>query len=36
MIKILQERMLYAIYFYRFRNDISEKNNSLNDHSNEP
>ena len=36
MIKILHEKMLNAIYFYWFHNDTSEKNNSLNGHSNEP
>ena len=36
MIKILHEKMLNAIYLYRFHNDTSEKNNSLNGYSNEP
>ena len=36
MIKILHEKMLNAIYFYWLHNDISEENNSQNDHSNEP
>ena len=36
MIKILQEKMLYAIYLYGFHNDTSERNDSLNGHSNEP
>ena len=36
MIKILHEKALNAIYLYWFRNDTPEKNNTLNDHSNEP
>ena len=36
MIKILQEKILSAVYSYWFRNDTSEKNNLLNGHSNEP
>ena len=30
MIKILHDNMLSAIYLYRFHNDVSEENNSLN------
>ena len=36
IIKILHEKMLKAITLYWFHNDASEKNNSLNDRSNEP
>ena len=36
IIKILLEKMLNAIYLYWFHNDVSEKINSLNDHSSEP
>ena len=36
IIKVLQEKMLKTIYLYWFYNDISEKNNSLNDRSTEP
>ena len=36
MIKILHKKMLNAMYLYWFHNDTSEKNNSLNGHSNEP
>ena len=37
MIKALHEKMLNAIYLYRFYNDtLEENNNSLNGHSNEP
>ena len=35
IIKILQEKMLNAIYMYWFHSDTSGKNNSLNAHSNE-
>ena len=35
IIKILHEKMLNAIYLYHFHNNTSEKNNSLNGHSNE-
>ena len=34
--KLLPEKMLKPIYFYSFYNDVSEKYNSLNGHSNEP
>ena len=36
IVKILQEKMLNAICMYRFHSDTSEKNNSLNAHSNKP
>ena len=36
IIKILHEKMLNEIYLYWFHNDVSEENNSLNGHSNEP
>ena len=36
VIKTLQEKMLNAIFLYWFHNGTSEKNNSLNGHSNEP
>ena len=36
IIKILHEKMSKAINLYWFHNDVSEKNNSLNGHSNEP
>ena len=32
----MHEKMLKAINLYSFHNDASDKNNSLNDHSNEP
>ena len=35
-IKILQEKILNAIYLYSFHNDTLAENNSLNGHSNEP
>ena len=35
-IKIVNEKMLNAIYLYSFHNDTSEENNSLNGRSNEP
>ena len=34
--KILQVKILKAIFFIWFHNDSSEKNNSLSDRSNEP
>ena len=36
MIKIVDEKMLNAIYLYSLHNNTSEENNSLNGHSNEP
>ena len=36
MFKILHEKMLNAIYLNWFRKAASEKNNSLDGHSNEP
>ena len=36
MIKILHEKMLYAIYLYWFHNDTLAENNTLNGHSNQP
>ena len=36
MIKILHKKILNLIHLYQFHNDISEKNSSLNDHSNKP
>ena len=36
IIKILHEKMSKAINLYWFHNDVSEENNSLTGHSNEP
>ena len=36
MIKILHEKIMNPMYLYWFHNNTSEKNNSLNGHSNEP
>ena len=36
IIKILLEKIVNVINLYEFHNDGSEKNNSLNGHSNEP
>ena len=35
MIKIMDKKMLSAIYLYCFHNDTLAENNSLNGHSNE-
>ena len=36
MFEIVHDKLLNIMYLYWFHNDISNKNNSLNGHSNEP